>query len=311
MTITVVGTVFVDIKGFANGTVHAETKNVGRIETVHGGVGRNVVEAIGRAGGATEFVSAVDVSGEGALVARNLREIGIGTQHVLSVPQGMGNWLAVLDGAGSLVASISQQPDHRPVEQLLMEKGEELVRNSKALVLEFDLKEEVVRQLLTWAKQYNVPAYGIVGNLDVLVKSPELIQSVHMFICNSAEAEVLLGRAITTRPTCQQAAKDLAQGGMQACVITMGCEGSVFYDRQTDTFGHVPVQTVEVADTTGAGDSFFAGTVYGVCEGYTLERSVMCGTQLAAWTISSRHNVDPEIQDKVKRHPLFQQPVTA
>ena len=42
MPIVVVGNVFVDFKGFPEGTYLPAGRNAGRVEIVHGGVGRNV-----------------------------------------------------------------------------------------------------------------------------------------------------------------------------------------------------------------------------------------------------------------------------
>ena len=46
MSIVVVGTAFVDIKGFPENTYIPQGRNAGRVEYIHGGVGRNVVEDI-------------------------------------------------------------------------------------------------------------------------------------------------------------------------------------------------------------------------------------------------------------------------
>ena len=46
MPIVVVGNVFVDFKGFPEGAFIPTGRNAGRVEIVHGGVGRNVAEDI-------------------------------------------------------------------------------------------------------------------------------------------------------------------------------------------------------------------------------------------------------------------------
>ena len=46
MPIVVVGNVFVDFKGFPEGAYIPAGRNAGRVEIVHGGVGRNVAEDI-------------------------------------------------------------------------------------------------------------------------------------------------------------------------------------------------------------------------------------------------------------------------
>ena len=55
-TIAVIGTVFVDIKGFADAHYDPAGRNVGQIKLVHGGVGRNVAEDVARLGGGVLFI---------------------------------------------------------------------------------------------------------------------------------------------------------------------------------------------------------------------------------------------------------------
>lgn len=307
MTISVIGTVFVDVKGHAHNKMNNDTKNIGHVSYSHGGVGRNVAEAIGRAGGQVDFYSSVDLTAEGTAVVERLKQIGIDTDGVVQTDKGMGMWLAVLDSNGGLVASVSQQPDLSKLERLIEGAGEDIVKNSEAVVVELDLSASVVEKVFQWAGQHNKPVYGIVGNLKVLLANPAIINRLELFICNQSEAETFLDRSLTSVEECKLAARDMTAGGLRIAVITMGEQGSVFYDRKADAFGYVPVQKVEVRDTTGAGDSFFSGTVFGLASGYELERAVQCGTHLAAWTISSPDNVDPQISEKVKGNPYFQQ----
>lgn len=307
LAITVIGTVFVDIKGYSNGKVNSDTKNVGHVEFAHGGVGRNVAEAIGRAGGSVEFISSVANTAQGDEVIAFLSEIGIKTARMVKTENGMGQWLAVLDGEGSLVASVSQKPDLSKLEDLLLRNGEEIVKNSSAVVIELDLHDLVVQAIFAWAKQFDVPVFGIVGNLEVLLGKRSLIDDMEMFVCNQQEVEEVYGVKTTSVEEAKMAAKDLTAGGLKTAVITMGAEGSVFYSRERDEFGYVPVIPTQVVDTTGAGDSFFAGAVFGLTHGHAMEQAVECGTYLASWTISSKEAVDPSISEKIKTNPLFQQ----
>ena len=47
----------------------------------------------------------------------------------------------------------------------------------------------------------------------------------------------------------------------------------------------MPAKKVDVIDTTGAGDAFFAGTVIGLTYGKTLAESCEIGSRLAASVI--------------------------
>ena len=51
----------------------------------------------------------------------------------------MGTWLAVFDQDGDVVASISKRPDHRPIEQILDEHGDEIFQDADSVVIEIDI----------------------------------------------------------------------------------------------------------------------------------------------------------------------------
>ena len=70
MGIVVIGAVFVDVKGYPEANFIPTGRNAGRVERVHGGVGRNVAEDIANCELRPTFVSLVDESGDGADVIR-------------------------------------------------------------------------------------------------------------------------------------------------------------------------------------------------------------------------------------------------
>jgi pseudouridine kinase len=75
----------------------------------------------------------------------------------------------------------------------------------------------------------------------------------------------------------------------------MGAAGAVYASIDGDS-GIVPPQRVDVKDTTGAGDSFFAGIAIGLTYGKTLEESCVIGTRLASAVIASTENVIPRFR---------------
>jgi len=69
--------------------------------------------------------------------------------------------------------------------------------------------------------------------------------------------------------------------------VTLGAGGSIFVDRLSGDAGFEPTKQVDVVDSCGAGDAFFAGTVMGLVQGQSLRQAVSCGTRAAEWTIQS------------------------
>ena len=55
---------------------------------------------------------------------------------MLTIPDGMGTWLAVFDNNGDLAGSISKRPVLLPIYDLLEEKGDEIFENTDSVVLD-------------------------------------------------------------------------------------------------------------------------------------------------------------------------------
>lgn len=290
----VIGTVFIDCKGFARNAYVPTGRNLGTIQFVHGGVGRNVAENLARAGLPTRFVSSVDASGLGHEVIERLNQAAADTQFVaFAEREGMGMWLAVLDEAGDLAGSISQMPDLTTLEHMIDEHGEQIVKSSSHVLLELDLNANISKKVLELAGRYGKPVFGIPGNLDVVLSHPELMRELSCFICNHVEAERLIGEPVhELDPAKQREAlfAYMSRSGLPSFVVTLGAEGSIYANMATKEFGAQTVFPVRVQDTSGAGDAFFSGTVFGLMHGLPLKEAVVCGTKVAGWTIESPEN---------------------
>lgn len=110
MGIVVIGTTFVDVKGYPLGKYIPAGRNAGYVAEVHGGVGRNIAEGIANVGLVPVFVSVVDDSGTSTGVLERLNAHGCDTTYVRRTADGLGMWLAVFDETGDVVASISRRP---------------------------------------------------------------------------------------------------------------------------------------------------------------------------------------------------------
>ena len=75
-------------------------------------------------------------------------------------------------------------------------------------------------------------------------------------------------------------------------VVTMGAQGAVYATNDGEE-GWCPAKKVDVKDTTGAGDAFFAGVTIGLTYGKTMAEACEIGTRLAASVICTSENVCP------------------
>ena len=295
MAIVVVGAVFVDIKGFPDDLYSPTGRNAGRVEMVHGGVGRNVAEDIANVELRPTFVSMVDDTASGAEVLRKLGKHKVNTDYVLTRPDGMGLWLAVFDNSGDLAGSISKRPKLDPLIALLDEKGDEIFRDADSIVIEVDMDKEIVKRILRYAEKYGKKVFGVVSNMAIASQRRDFLQNIDCFVCNLQEAGILFVddfSALSPDELAVELQKRIEKANIPSLVVTLGSRGAVYVSRNGER-GYYPPESVSVRDTTGAGDAFCAGVAIGLTYGKTLPEAVRIGTHLAASVITISESTCP------------------
>ena len=295
MAMVVIGTVFVDIKGFPDDLYIPEGRNAGRVEIVHGGVGRNVAEDIANVELRPRFVGMVDDTAEGAEVLRKLKNHKVNTDYVAVTQDGMGMWLAVFNNGGDIAGSISKRPTSDAMLRMLEEKGDEIFADADSIVIEIDLDKELIKTVFRYAEKYHKKVYAVVANMSIASQRRDFLQSIDCFVCNAREAGILFVcdfSGLTPEELCEELSRRVVSARIPSMVVTMGSRGAVYADMNGDK-GVYPARKVKVRDTTGAGDAFCAGVAIGLTYGKTMREAVEIGTRLASSVITVSENVCP------------------
>ena len=295
MGIVVIGAVFVDVKGYPEAAFIPNGRNVGRVEQIHGGVGRNVAEDIANCELRPTFISLVDNSGTGEDVIRKLNNHKVNTQYMRRTRDGMGTWLAVFDNDGNVCASISKRPNLLPIADILDEYGDEIFAHADSVICEIDIDKEIVKRVFKLAKKYGKKVYSVVANMSIALERRDFLKSIDCFVCNIQEAGILFFDDYSGKTPLEMAdiiSQKVIAAKIPSMIVTMGVEGAVYADINGDR-GCCPARKVDVKDTTGAGDSFCAGVAVGLTYGKTLAEACESGAHLAASVIVTSENVCP------------------
>lgn len=295
MGIVVIGPVFVDVKGYPLSTYIPDGRNKGKVEIVHGGVSRNIVEDLANLELRPSFLSLVDETGTGIDVVAKLDRHKVNTKYVRRVPDGMGMWLAVFDNTGDVVASISKRPDFRPVLDTIDKYGDEIFSNCDSISLEIDTDKEIVKKVFEYAKKYKKDIYAVISNMSIAIERRDFFQDVKCLVCNIEEAGILFSEDYSGLTPVEMEivlAEKIEAARIPNMVVTMGAQGAV-HASMNGEHGYCPALKVDVVDTTGAGDSFFAGVCAGMTYGLNLADACTVGTRLSASVIPSVENVCP------------------
>ena len=295
MAIVVVGTIFVDIKGFPYDNYIPAGRNAGMVEIVHGGVGRNLCEDIANLELRPKFVSMVDDTPQGEDVVRRLKNHKVDMSHCVCAQDGLGMWLAVFDETGDVAGSISKRPRLEPLIEYIKENGDAIFSDADSIVLEIDLDKELVKQVFYYAEKYNKRVYAVVANMSIASERRDFLKRTDCFVCNEQEAEILFVDKLSGLPIdalIDEISEKLINAEIPSMVVTLGSRGAVYADINGDK-GFFPANKVNVRDTTGAGDAFCAGVSAGLTYSKSLREAVEIGTRLAASVITVSENVCP------------------
>ncbi len=117
-----------------------------------------------------------------------------------------------------------------------------------------------------------------------------LLKYTDIFLPNLDEARVITGKKDPT-----EVLNTLTKYGPSLAVVKMDRNGSIAL-REGKVYRQ-PSFKVKVTDTTGAGDTFNAGFLYGVINGWDLNKTLQFATALASLYISSEEKKYPQVEE--------------
>jgi ribokinase len=123
-----------------------------------------------------------------------------------------------------------------------------------------------------------------------------LLRDLDVLICNEIEASALLGRPVTNEGAIADAA-EIVERGVLAVALTLGAHGAVVAD--ASGAWHVAATTVEVVDTTGAGDAFCGAMCAWLADGHSLRDAVQAGVAAGSLAVT-KAGAQPSLPKRVE-----------
>jgi len=296
--IAVIGGANVDIKGIAGAAFRLATSNPGQVSKSPGGVARNVAENLARLHLAVSLYTAVGLDSEGEWLVKKTAEAGVNVQHIEHLAgERTGIYLSILDDRREQIASIS---DMAIIERLNTDYLTAILANllhAKMVFLDTNLPQSSLALLINWLKEQNIPIIIDPVSAKKAEKLQGLLNGLFLITPNKEEAEVLSGLPIRTAEDLPAVANKLLSQGVKQLIITLGQEGVFIADAKQQLL--LPSSSTEIVDTTGAGDSFIAGVIYGLTKGASIIAASRYGSALASLTLASKQTVVADLTAKM------------
>ena len=244
-----------------------------------GGANCNTMRAIALLGGQSGFIGKVGDDNLGQFYEEALLKAGVASYLIKT--EGTSGACTVLispDGERTMGTFLGPAPTISPDEIT-----EDVLRGYDCIHIEGYLivNEELVRETMKKAKRLGLKVALDLANYNIVNAYKGLLeevipQYVDILFANASEAE-----AFTGLPA-QEAVKALEKQ-VHVALVTLGKDGSLIGSE--GKFYHVDAEGGKPVDTTGAGDNFAAGFLYGQSVGASLVQSAQIGSMLSGYVI--------------------------
>ncbi|MDJ0270958.1 MAG: carbohydrate kinase family protein [Aigarchaeota archaeon] len=264
-----------------------------------GGSAANVAHALRLLGLSSELVSCVGMDIVGEFLVDELRKAGVGTRYIQKTEKESTGVVYVVVSRSGERTMLAYRGANKHLTHASLPKD---IASESALIhiSGYCFLEEPQKSTAEYVMG-EADKHGIPKTLDLcipLIRSgeqlDELLRSFDYVFMNEEEASELLVRLGVT--SVGEAALSIGsvfvlKRGSRGCSI-VGKSGVI----------DVPTASIKPVDTTGSGDAFAAGFIYGIITSLSLERCATLANRLgglAAATIGGRLKEPPRIDDIV------------
>jgi ribokinase len=231
-----------------------------------GGKGSNQAVATARLGASSSFVAIIGDDKLGEIGTDLYTAEGVDTRYLhktRDMATGVGFIILNHAGENGIILDMSA---NKLMDASFVDKAEDQIARSDIVMAVLEIPVPAAARAMELGRKHGVrtllnPAPAVALDMAVL-------GNVDYITPNETELRVLLGLAPDDRTPTPELAARLRECGAKNIIVTMGEQGALILAEGTET--HVPGLSVDVVDTTGAGDAFSSGLAVALTEGKSL-----------------------------------------
>ena len=315
---TVIGGANMDINCFSHAPLNMSDSNPGKVDYCPGGVGRNIAENLCRLGTEVRFIGVIGGDPGGEFIKHSSAGMRLNIEYSLflkSKSQVTSVYAAMMDSNGVMKLAISDMDIMEQMTEEHIESKADIIKESAIVLLDTNLPERIIAFILDRFAGGSTPETSPLGPvkgsaplffLDSVsaIKAPRAASRIGKFDTlklGSMEASSLSGIHITGEPASAELREKLKEAsfrltgkGVRRVFITLGKEGVFAVCAGESSF--YPVRYVQPVNTSGAGDAFMAGLIYGTLMDWDEKTLVSFSLAMARITVQSKSTVCREMR---------------
>jgi ribokinase len=235
-----------------------------------GGKGANQAAAAARLGATVSMLGAVGDDASSVERVDGLRAVGVDVSSILvrsETPGGIA--LIQVDSSGQNQIVIVPGANGTVSAEDVKVGLPKIAHGGDLLLAQLELPLDTVQVSLQIARSQGVRT--VVNTAPFVEGTAELLPLIDILVVNEIEAGQLLGREPISLEQADSVARELRKTGPEIIFITLGAAGAVLFDGNESIVVAAP--TVDVVDTTGAGDACVGAFAMALDEGMQLRQA--------------------------------------
>lgn len=163
-------------------------------------------------------------------------------------------------------------------------KSEEKLKQAQGAILQLEMDKQVSEYIIQ--KVSNLGKKVILNLAPIVEIETNVLKLVDLLIVNETEASYLSGIEVSSVETAKTAANIISKLGIRNVVVTLGSNGAVFKDE--NLIKHYSAPTVNVVDSTAAGDCFVAAVSVFWLKSGDLDHAVRNAVNVSALAVTKK-----------------------
>ena len=286
----VIGGANIDITGKAlsSSSMTAQSHR-GHIAKSSGGVARNIAESLGRLGQSVTLLSAFGDDDDSQAMQDELSSAHVFHDLCVMTPHHKADsYMAIYDEAGSLITAINDMPLIETINGDVINHHQNKVKACDKIVIDANLSPDAINAICAIADDNQLVADAV--SLKKAEKLKPYLSSLSLLKVTYEEACQLMD--IHKALTPDQILDDLHEKGIQMILLSQGAAGFTL-STTTDRLSKSAETDIDIVNSSGAGDGLFAGTLYGLSQGYDIAGIAEIARNVAKSALASPKAVNP------------------
>ncbi|MBR3227356.1 MAG: carbohydrate kinase family protein [Erysipelotrichaceae bacterium] len=268
-----IGAANIDIYGKSSIPIRTHYDHPGLIRTGAGGVTRNILENTARLKVRSCLLSAVGDDLYAEELIRTSEEAGIDMSAIKKVKGAHTSiFMQVQDNDNDMHLALCDMSVNANIDIAYLRRKRELLKNAAAIVIDPSLDDEVIEYLLkTYSK---VPFFVDPVSDNYARKMSRHLSGIFCIKPNISELSELSGIGIESGSDLKKAVKAVLDKGVKKIYVSLGKKGCLYADSEGNCIRRHFRAVRKMVNASGAGDAFFAATVYGYVKGLGAEETI-------------------------------------